>query len=191
VKLYTAILYLALLVSCNNTSTLQGGKQGESVKVTQSQILQTKMSPKQYEFFKKQIRNESELLKKIQTAELQFTYTTYHYMKGAATVITLYLDKNGTGHIQNNATNRYFEIKWKEEDSIISIAPTFSKDTIPFTKLKRIDRKTLLCQSENKKEEKRFYGKLNHENNLEILDLIEHMESNTSSGSHSTFYRKS
>ncbi|MDO6516608.1 hypothetical protein [Zobellia uliginosa] len=169
--LHITVLCLTVLASCKRFSFLQG-----QTKVNTSHR-QEGLSPEQHESYTK----ENDLISQIQAAEKQITYTTYNYMEGAITQVILHLNKNGTGHIQNKATNRYFEIKWTEEDSIINIAPTSSKEVIPFTELKRIDRKTLLYRPENKKDEMRFYGKLNHENNLEILNLIEHMESDASS----------
>ncbi|MDO6676526.1 hypothetical protein Q4517_13335 [Tenacibaculum sp. 1_MG-2023] len=178
VKLHTTILCLALLSSCKNTSTLQKSKQEEPVKILQSQLLKTKMSAKQYDLFKKQIRNESELLKKIHTAESQFTYTTYHYMQGATTLMTLLLGKNGTGYIKNITTNSIHKITWIEQNSVIYITATADTSTLPFNKLKRIDRKTLMYQSENNKHKMLFYGKLNDEDILEILNVIENISKN-------------
>ncbi|SHI86541.1 hypothetical protein SAMN04488513_102107 [Pseudozobellia thermophila] len=111
-------------------------------------------------------------------------------MKGAITQITLHLDKKGTGHIENKSTTQSFKIRWAEKDSVIRLVPFSTNDTLPFTELRRIDRKTLLYRPENKKNEMRFYGKLNHENNLEILNLIEAMECNTSTA-HGKKKRKS
>ncbi|MDE1207673.1 hypothetical protein [Tenacibaculum larymnensis] len=181
-KLHTIILYLALFGSCNNTSSLQGDKQGKPIKNIQSQILQTKMSANHYEIFKKQIRKESEFLKKINIAESQFTYTTYHYMQGATTLIALFLDRNGTGHIKNIVTNNIYKIRWVEQDSEIHLTATAETSTLPINKLKRIDRKTLMYQSENK-HKMLFYGKLNDENILEILNVIENMSKNRGSKS--------
>ncbi|WP_299008748.1 hypothetical protein [uncultured Tenacibaculum sp.] len=178
VKLHTTILCLALLSSCNNTSTLQKSKQEEPVKIPQSQLLKTKMSAKQYDLFKKQIRNESELLKKIHTAESQFVYTTYHYMQGTTTLITLFLDRNGTGHIKNITSNSIQKFTWTEQRSAIHFTLINETNKLPFNKLKRIDRKTLMYQSENNKQKMLFHGKLNDEDILEILNVIENMSKN-------------
>lgn len=180
-KLHTAILCLTLLGSCTNANNLQKSKQGELVEISQSQILQTKMSAKQYEIFKKQIRNESELLKKIHIAESQFIYTTYHYMQGATTLIKLFLNRNGTGYIENKINNNYYEITWTEQDSVIHLSSKANTKELPLTKVERIDHKTLIYKPKNKKKEMLFHGILNDENILEILNVIENMSKNRGS----------
>ncbi|MGG6230744.1 hypothetical protein [Tenacibaculum sp. SDUM215027] len=175
------LLYVALLASCNNTSQMERHNNQEAG-LPKLQISQTKIPKKQYEIFKKQIHKENELKRKIQAAEKQITYTTYYYLKGITPQITLHLNKNGTGYIKNNITNKIYNIVWVENKPVINFISTTNKK-LPFNKLKRLDRKTLLYQSDTKGQEKHFYGKLTDENNLEILSLIESMESNTSTSS--------
>ncbi|WP_047245303.1 hypothetical protein [Maribacter thermophilus] len=169
--LHITALCFTLFSSCERFSFLQG-----QTKVNTSHR-QEGLSPEQHESY----TNENDLISQIQAAEKQITYTTYNYMKGAITQVILHLNKNGTGHIENKSTTQSFKIRWAEKDSVIRLVPFSTSDTLPFTELRRIDRKTLLYRPESKKDEMRFYGKLNHENNLEILNLIEHMESDASS----------